>query len=79
MSGKLVPCHKCGRNVKIRQEWHFNQTRLAIHCKCGNHLATDWVYRGEPLPVSRDYFASIWNTTEQLTSWLEEGKWRKTR
>ena len=30
MSEALKPCHKCGRNVKIRQEWRFNKTRLAI-------------------------------------------------
>lgn len=69
----LKPCHKCGRNVKIRQEWHFNKTRLAIDCKCGNHLTTDWVYRGEPLPVSREHFAISWNTMEQL---LKEAKER---
>ena len=63
---ELKPCHKCRRNVKIRQEWHFNKTRLSIDCKCGNHLATDWVYKGEPLPLSREDFTILWNIMEQL-------------
>jgi len=71
---ELKPCHKCGRNVKIRQEWHYNKTRLAIHCKCGNHLATYWVYRGEPLPVSREDFASIWNIMERTDGMARGGK-----
>lgn len=60
MSERLASCHKCGRNVKIRQEWHFNKTRLAIHCKCGNHLATDWTWRGDPM-VPREYLVDRWN------------------
>ena len=47
-------CPKCGRAVKVRQMWHYNQTRMEIHCKCGKHLASDWVYRGEPLPTKEE-------------------------
>lgn len=76
MSEKLVPCHKCGRNVKIRQEWHFNKTRLAIDCKCGNHLVTDWVYRGEVPPVNQEGLAHVWNLIQRL---MKEAKEKERR
>jgi hypothetical protein len=57
----LKPCPTCGRAVKIRQEWHYNKTRLAIHCKCGHHVATEWSYRGEPLTKTREEFSAAWN------------------
>ena len=58
MAEELRPC-TCGKAVKIRQEWHYNKTRLTIHCKCGNHMATDWVYKGEPL--NREEIRRRWN------------------
>lgn len=57
----LKPCPTCGRAVKIRQEWHYNKTRLTIHCKCGHHVATEWSYRGEPLAQTREEFSAAWN------------------
>lgn len=60
MSKPLKPCPTCGRAVKIRPEWHYNKTRLAIHCKCGRHAATEWTWRGEPLPP-REELAERWN------------------
>lgn len=56
----LKPCPKCGRAVRIRQEWHYNQTRLAIHCKCGRHAATAWTWRGDPM-IPRELLVDRWN------------------
>lgn len=57
----LKPCPKCGRKVKIKEDWHFNQHRYLIHCVCGAHLATKYGYRGEPIPESRESLARRWN------------------
>ena len=59
---ELKPCPSCGRKVKIRQMWHFKrQTWLEIHCACGQHMRTERVYHGEPLP-SREELIARWNS-----------------
>lgn len=49
-----MKCPKCNRDVKVKQTWHFNQTRMEIHCKCGRHVASEWVCRGNPLPTREE-------------------------
>lgn len=49
-----MKCPNCNRDVKVKQKWHFNQTRMEIHCKCGRHVASEWVYRGEALPTREE-------------------------
>ena len=59
---ELKPCPKCGRKVKVWQQWHYGKlTWLEIHCACGQHMKSGKVYRGEPLP-SREELIDRWNT-----------------
>ena len=57
----LKPCPKCGRAVRIKEDWHYNQHRYLIHCRCGVHVATDYAYRGEPIILTREEMATCWN------------------
>lgn len=74
MSERLEPCYKCGRTVEIQREWHYNKTRFAIHCKCGNHLATDWIYRGEVPPINQEGLAHVWNMIQRRMKEANERK-----
>ena len=56
-----MTCPKCGRAVKVRQEWKYNRTWLFIHCKCGRHRKSEQKWRGESLEGLRERLIEEWN------------------